>query len=78
MRHTLADPPSLSLSRARALPAELAKLIDDVKPFLKTVSKAKGSKLFRNLINSFLSLPDEKARQVCRRDRSSPGVPQAL
>eukprot|EP00045_Choanoeca_perplexa_P005240 m.44431 g.44431 ORF g.44431 m.44431 type:complete len:434 (+) comp13012_c0_seq2:220-1521(+) len=49
--------------------AEMRQLIDDIRPFLEMVSKAKGGKVFKNLIDRFVELksatPDEKVN-MCR------------
>eukprot|EP00730_Choanoeca_flexa_P017010 TRINITY_DN8135_c0_g1_i1.p1 TRINITY_DN8135_c0_g1~~TRINITY_DN8135_c0_g1_i1.p1 ORF type:complete len:434 (+),score=140.04 TRINITY_DN8135_c0_g1_i1:155-1456(+) len=49
--------------------AQMRQLIDDVRPFLESVSKAKGGKVFKNLIDRFVELesatPEEKV-SMCR------------
>ncbi|EDQ84550.1 uncharacterized protein MONBRDRAFT_12666 [Monosiga brevicollis MX1] len=49
--------------------AEMRQLIDDVRPFLEVISKAKGGKVFKNLIDRFVELksatPDEKVN-MCK------------
>lgn len=35
-----------------------------IRPFLKDLSKAKGGKLFRHLLDQFLSVKDQLAEQV--------------
>jgi len=42
----------------------LAQLIKDVRPYLKSISKAKSGKLFRVLLDHFLSLPNAVETQV--------------
>lgn len=46
--------------------ARLRQLISDVRPFLAAVSKAKGGKLFKELIDRFVELTSASADEVRR------------
>jgi hypothetical protein len=43
---------------------EMRRLIDDIRPFLEMVSKAKGGKVFKNLIDRFVELKSATADEV--------------
>ena len=48
--------------------AEMRRLIDDIRPFLEMVSKAKGGKVFKNLIDRFVELKSATAEEVRARE----------
>ena len=45
---------------------ELGGLIKYIRPFLKTVSKAKAAKLVRNLVDVFLDMEASTGMEVCK------------